>query len=56
MMFFEGGIPSAVAIVSPLNEGSRTTNAPCTPLSENKHILKTVLKDYVSVRLWIIGI
>lgn len=35
MMFFEGGIPSAVAIVSPLNEGSRTTNAPCTPLSEN---------------------
>jgi len=37
MMFFEGGIPSAVAIVSPLNEGSRTTNAPCTPLSENKH-------------------
>jgi hypothetical protein len=36
MMFFEGGIPSAVAIVSPLNEGSRTTNAPCTPLSENE--------------------
>ena len=33
IMFLAGGIPNAVAIVSPLNEGSSTTKAPCTPLS-----------------------
>jgi hypothetical protein len=38
-MFFEGGIPKAVAIVSPLNDGSRTTSAPCTPLSVNEHTM-----------------
>lgn len=28
IIFLAGGIPNAVAIVSPLNEGSRTTKAP----------------------------
>lgn len=36
MIFFECGIPKAVAIVSPVNDGSRTTNPPWTPLSVNK--------------------
>lgn len=36
IMFFDGGIPKAVAIVSPVNDGSRTTSAPCTPLSANE--------------------
>lgn len=31
-----GGIPKAVAIVSPVKEGSKTTNAPWTPESVNK--------------------
>lgn len=37
-----GGIPKAVAIVSPVKEGSKTTNAPCTPESVNNfHSLDT---------------
>lgn len=33
IMFLFGGIPNAVAIVSPEKEGSRTIKPPCTPLS-----------------------
>lgn len=33
IIFFDGGIPKAVAIVSPENDGSNTTKPPCTPLS-----------------------
>lgn len=33
IMFLEGGIPSAVAIVSPEKDGSSTTSPPWTPLS-----------------------
>lgn len=33
IMLLEGGMPSAVAIVSPVNDGSSTTSPPCTPLS-----------------------
>lgn len=32
-MVLEGGMPRAVAIVSPLSDGSSTTRAPWTPLS-----------------------
>ena len=35
---FAGGMPSAVAIVSPVKDGSRTTNAPWTPESRNYKI------------------
>lgn len=34
IILLDGGIPSAVAIVSPVNDGSRTTKPPCTPLSK----------------------
>lgn len=34
IILLDGGIPSAVAIVSPVNDGSKTTNPPCTPLSK----------------------
>lgn len=45
MMLLEGGIPRAVAIVSPVNEGSRTTSPPWTPLSTIKlRILYRVLQ------------
>ena len=33
MIFLDGGMPKAVAIVSPENEGSKTTRPPWTPLS-----------------------
>jgi len=33
IMFFEGGMPRAVAMVSPEKDGSNTTRPPCTPLS-----------------------
>lgn len=39
IILFEGGIPRAVAMVSPVNDGSRTTNPPCTPLSEFRKII-----------------
>ncbi|KAI9583582.1 hypothetical protein GQX74_005330 [Glossina fuscipes] len=35
IIFFDGGIPKAVAMVSPENDGSNTTKPPCTPLSVN---------------------
>lgn len=41
IMLFDGGIPSAVAIVSPVNEGSSTTSPPCTPLSVVKRLSAT---------------
>lgn len=34
-IFFDGGIPRAVDIVSAENDVSNTTSPPCTPLSEN---------------------
>lgn len=34
IMLLDCGIPKAVAIVSPENDGSNTTKPPCTPLSE----------------------
>lgn len=33
IIFLDGGMPRAVAMVSPFNDGSKTTNAPCTPES-----------------------
>lgn len=33
-IFFDGDMPNAEAIVSPENEGSKTTRPPCTPLSK----------------------
>lgn len=33
IILLDGGMPSAVAIVSPVNDGSSTTRPPCTPLS-----------------------
>lgn len=32
-IFFDGDMPKAEAIVSPVNDDSNTTNPPCTPLS-----------------------
>jgi len=38
-MCFAGGIPKAVAMVSPVNDGSNTTRAPCTPESVEESFL-----------------
>lgn len=35
IILFDGGMPRAVAIVSPVKDGSNTTRPPCTPLSAN---------------------
>lgn len=42
IILLDCGMPSAIAMVSPLNEGSRTTNPPWTPLSVIKtHLVKS---------------
>lgn len=38
IMLLDGGIPSAVAIVSPVKDGSNTTKPPWTPLSKERFI------------------
>lgn len=38
-MFLFAGIPSAVAMVSPVNDGSKTTNPPWMPLSEMEEVI-----------------
>lgn len=47
-------MPNAVAIVSPVNDGSKTTKAPCTPESAKKMVIflyckYTILTVYGSV-------
>lgn len=47
IMFLLAGIPRAVAIVSPLNDGSKTTKPPCTPLSvgQNRQKCKILISE-----------
>lgn len=54
MMLFEGGIPNAVAIVSPVNEGSKTTKPPCTPLSNFKIYIFFYFKRLMSSQVYFI--
>lgn len=50
IMLRDGGIPRAVAIVSPLSEGSRTTSAPCTP--ESKIAKVDMVKNFTFYMLY----
>ena len=52
-MCFAGGMPRAVAIVSPVNDGSRTTRAPCTPESVDEKISTVEGAPLDSSRLYI---
>ena len=46
IIFFDWGIPRAVAIVSAENEDSNTTRAPCTPLSVRMNKILSTIKIY----------
>jgi len=49
-MCLAGGIPNAVAMVSPVNDGSNTTRAPCTPESAEKILISTVHESVIGVK------
>lgn len=48
-MFLDGGIPRAVAIVSPLKDDSKTTKAPWTPLPIFFKKIKEKFIDFSSI-------